>query len=301
MHAWEQIQKTVDYLDEHLAEEVNMEALAEQASLSLFYFQRLFCRLVNKPVAEYIKLRRMTKAADMLLAETDKNVMDIALECGFTSHESFSRAFKTAFGLTPTEYRKEKPAINRMIKPNLLLKYVLIDEGVPLITDGMVLEINRKVLDAPVLFTGLKRDVPLSVMQELGAGTGIDPLDELWNNIHDTKKELGVSNDKEELGVTFASAKPDCFCYFAGSICDANSTAVGPDTYTLLEGEYVVCTFEPDCFKTLVMDSLYKAQQYLYNIWLPKHSITTDPFEAERYKSHTPETTSMEIWLRIAQ
>ena len=190
MHAWEQIQKTVDYLDEHLAEEVNMEALAEQASLSLFYFQRLFCRLVNKPVAEYIKLRRMTKAADMLLAETDKNVMDIALECGFTSHESFSRAFKTAFGLTPTVYRKEKPAINRMIKPNLLLKYVLIDEGVPLITDGMVLEINRKVLDAPVLFTGLKRDVPLSVMQELGAGTGIDPLDDYGITSMILKKNL---------------------------------------------------------------------------------------------------------------
>lgn len=58
MHAWESIQKAVDYIDENLQEEVTTEMLAGLVSLSPFYFQRLFKRLVNKSVQEYIKLRQ---------------------------------------------------------------------------------------------------------------------------------------------------------------------------------------------------------------------------------------------------
>ncbi|HWQ43818.1 MAG TPA: AraC family transcriptional regulator, partial [Desulfosporosinus sp.] len=46
MHAWEQIQITVDYIEEHLAEEIKIENLAKLAALSQFYYQRLFSRLV---------------------------------------------------------------------------------------------------------------------------------------------------------------------------------------------------------------------------------------------------------------
>ena len=52
MYAWEQIQQTVDYIDKHLGEELAIDNLAEMASLSPFYYQRLFKRLVKKPVGE---------------------------------------------------------------------------------------------------------------------------------------------------------------------------------------------------------------------------------------------------------
>lgn len=48
MHAWEQIQKTIDYMEMHLCENINIEELAQIATLSLFYYQRLFHRLVKK-------------------------------------------------------------------------------------------------------------------------------------------------------------------------------------------------------------------------------------------------------------
>lgn len=67
MHAWEQVQLTVDYIEEHFNEKLEVERLAEIAALSPFYFQRLFSRLVKKPVTEYIKLRRMAKATELLL------------------------------------------------------------------------------------------------------------------------------------------------------------------------------------------------------------------------------------------
>jgi methylphosphotriester-DNA--protein-cysteine methyltransferase len=59
MHAWEQIQKVIDQIEEHLYEDVKTETLANTAALSQFYFQRLFKRLVQKTVNEYVKLRRL--------------------------------------------------------------------------------------------------------------------------------------------------------------------------------------------------------------------------------------------------
>ena len=50
MHAWESIQKTLNYIEEHIGEEIQIEELADLAGLSLFYYQRLFARLVKKPV-----------------------------------------------------------------------------------------------------------------------------------------------------------------------------------------------------------------------------------------------------------
>lgn len=175
MHAWEQIQQTIEFIEDHMNEEINIDNLAKLASLSPFYYQRLFSRLVKKPVAEYIKLRRMAKATEILL-QKDKRILDIALDLGFSSHEHFTRTFKDTFGLTPDDYRKNPVALNRMTKPELLLHYTLIDEGVPLITEGIVLEINRKEITKPLYFTGIKKEIPVQLLDGLGTESGEIPI-----------------------------------------------------------------------------------------------------------------------------
>jgi len=298
MHAWEQIQLTLDFIEDHLGEEINIESLAKMAALSPFYYQRLFSRLVKKPVAEYMRLRRMAKATEVLL-QKDQRILDIALELGFSSHEHFSRTFKDTFGMTPDEYRKNPKALNRMTKPELLLHYTLIDEGVPLITDGIVLEINRRKLTQPICFVGLEKKMPVQFVEGLGTESGVDPLDTLWREFHKQKvSELGLTDDAAEIGVAHPCLDEGYFSYFAGG---EFRPGVTPDDYTsweLPQGEYIVCTFEAENFEALVMDVLYKAQQYLYNTWLPNHKLQTEAFCAERYASHTPETTSMEVWLK---
>jgi AraC family transcriptional regulator len=96
MHAWESIQKTLDTIEKRIDEEVTINELANEAALSPFYFQRLFSRLVKKPVREYIKLRRLDRAC-VALRNTESRIIDIALDYGFGSHESFSRAFKEVY------------------------------------------------------------------------------------------------------------------------------------------------------------------------------------------------------------
>ncbi|GAU78837.1 helix-turn-helix domain-containing protein [Fusibacter sp. 3D3] len=299
MHAWEQIQLTIEYIEAHLEEEIDIVRLAEMASLSPFYYQRLFSRLVKKPVAEYVKRRRMAKATDLLL-QKDRRILDIALDLGFSSHEHFSRTFKDTFGLTPDEYRKNPQTFNRMTKPELLLHYILIDEGVPLITNGIVLEVNRKEITEPVHFIGLKKDIPVQFIEGLGTESGIDPLDTLWRNFHNQKQiKLEIPEDNEEIGVAYPCAVEGYFSYFAGA---KHESAKVPDDFIdweLPTGAYIVCSFEAENFEALVMDALYKAQNYIYNKWLQSHKLQTDAFCAERYASHSPKTTSMEIWLKL--
>lgn len=301
MNAWEQIQQTIEFIEEHLNEEINIENLAKMASLSPFYYQRLFSHLVKKPVAEYIKLRRMAKATETLL-QRDKRILDIALDLGFSSHEHFSRTFKDTFGMTPDDYRKNPQTLNRMTKPELLLHYTLIDEGVPLITAGIVLEINKRQIKEPICFIGIKKDVPVQLIEGLGTESGVDPLDSLWRSFHDQKKTaLGLSDEIEEIGISYPCSEVGYFSYFAGAKSQQRVIPEGYTSWELPHGEYIVCTLEAENFEALVMDTLYKAQQYIYNTWLPNHKLQTEAFCAERYESHSPETKSMEIWLKLMQ
>lgn len=108
MHAWKAVQQSVDYVEEHLQENIRAEDLAEMVGLSPFYFQRLFKRLVDKPLQEYIKLRRLAKAIEVLDAENQR-ILDVALDYGFASHANFTRAFKETFGITPSDFQQMFP------------------------------------------------------------------------------------------------------------------------------------------------------------------------------------------------
>lgn len=73
MQAWEAIQKTLDYMEEHYEEELTIEQLSTIAHLSRFYYQRLFYRLTGYTVSEYLRSVRLKMAAGLLKADNGKN------------------------------------------------------------------------------------------------------------------------------------------------------------------------------------------------------------------------------------
>lgn len=303
MYAWEQIQNTIDYIEDHLNQEISIADLAEKAGLSQFYYQRLFHRLVKKPVAEYIRLRRMAKAVDILLDEKQR-ILDIAQELGFETHEHFSRTFKNTYGMTPTEYRKKPQILNHMTKPELLLNYILIDEGVPLITNGIVIEINRKHMELDVIYVGFTKKLPLEYGAGLGVDPGVDVLGILWEEIHTYKNQVrSMVTGSEEVGVMLPCSENGFYNYFAGIHANVNKCEMESkiDQWVQPQGEYIVCSFEAENFDFLVTDALYKAQQYLFSTWLPNHKLQTEAFCLEHYETHTPETTKMEIWMKLME
>ncbi len=99
------IQNAINYIEEHLTEEIDFDKAADEAACSSFYFQRIFGILCDIPLSEYIRNRRLSLAGNELNA-SDAKVVDIALKYGYESPESFSRAFSKFHGITPSEAKK---------------------------------------------------------------------------------------------------------------------------------------------------------------------------------------------------
>ena len=99
------LQKTLDYIEEHIKEEISLEQLSALCFYSTHHYHRVFQSVIGIPVADYIKKRKLSVAAGEIIG-TDKKIIDIALNYGFNSHETFSRAFKRIFDITPNDYRK---------------------------------------------------------------------------------------------------------------------------------------------------------------------------------------------------
>lgn len=297
MKAWESIQNSILYIEENLAEPIDIRELSEIAYLSPFYYQRLFNRLVGKPVMEYIKLRRLAKAADYLKANSNQRIIDVALRFGFENHETFTRSFKTTYGMTPEKYREHPRQLSHFLMPDISLYYHLVDENVPLISNGITLEVSRQHLDSPRVFCGL------SIQNPMNDTPGVDLLGELWDKFHHQKSSIhNIKLDGQDVGVSSPGETPDCFTYFVGA--EVSSIDYTPTDFTewhMPIGNYVICSFEAEDFYQLVTNALNKARDYMFGVWMPNHNLISELFMAELYYDTTPEASKMEIWLKIKE
>ena len=103
----EYIQKfnqALEYIDDHFAEEITLEDVADKIGFSKYHFSRLFKQYTDYTFCDYLTYRRM-KAAEEYLGHPDLSITDIALAAGFPSISTFNRVFKQAKNCTPSEYR----------------------------------------------------------------------------------------------------------------------------------------------------------------------------------------------------
>lgn len=301
MHAWEAIEQSLTFIEEHLTEEISTEELANIVSLSPFYFQRLFKRLVNKSVQEYVKLRRLAKVIENL-GDFGQRILDVALDYGFSSHANFTRAFKETYGITPEDYRRDLPMLNTFDKPEVSMNYVLVDEGVPLVAGDIVLEIQRKSLANPETYLGLETAIRISEQIPAGESTGVDAPGQLWKRYHVEKASIAATLDTSlEMGMSHTEdAAQGLFTYFAGGLAP-NVPSQLQDGFVKKElpaGEYIVCKIEAEKFEDLVAVALDQASKYLFGTWLPHHNLATEPFSAEKYYRNAEDMAYMEIWVK---
>ncbi len=88
-----------------LDEDLSLGSLSRLAGLSRFHFEREFTRDTGETVKQYTQRLRLERAAFRLLLQS-ASILDVALDCGFRSHETFTRAFRRRFGLSPRDYRR---------------------------------------------------------------------------------------------------------------------------------------------------------------------------------------------------
>lgn len=107
MENTELIYKAICYAKHHYSDtSMSVEKVADHAGFSMDYFNRIFLAHTGFTVMAYINYMRVKKAV-VLLRNTDKTVLEIALEVGYDSHEGFIKAFKKHYGVTPSDYRKK--------------------------------------------------------------------------------------------------------------------------------------------------------------------------------------------------
>ncbi len=96
-----QLNAAINYIEEHLTDTIDMEKVSRLACCSVFHFQRMFSYLAEIPLSEYIRRRKMTRAAFDLQSGNEK-VIDIALKYGYDSPTAFNRAFQSIHGIAPS-------------------------------------------------------------------------------------------------------------------------------------------------------------------------------------------------------
>jgi len=112
--------QALDFIESSLKDEITTGDVAFNCAFSLFHFHRIFLAITGQTIKEYIRKRRLTEAARELV-ESEKPIIDIALDFQFEAQESFTKAFKKYFGITPGRYRRGGMHFDRLYQHCLTL------------------------------------------------------------------------------------------------------------------------------------------------------------------------------------
>lgn len=173
------MQKAVNYIEDHITDELDYADIAKEAACSVFYFQRIFGILCGISLGEYIRSRRLTLAGSELSSDNAK-VIDIALKYGYESPESFSRAFLKFHGITPSEAKKDgsrlrsfsRVSVQIILKGGNIMDYRIVEkEAFKIIekveTHSIVDSENLNTL--PEFWTRARQDGTLRTLLEIGS------------------------------------------------------------------------------------------------------------------------------------
>ena len=245
----ENLSAAVAYIEDHLDQEISVDAAARIACCSAYYFQRMFTYVAGITLGEYIRRRRMTQAA-FELQRTDEKVLDIALKYGYTSPTAFNRAFQSVHGITPTAARNGGSVLNAYPPIKLSVK----------ITGGEAMSYH--ITEKPAMrLVGIR--MPITADMEESQRT----IPEFWENTLEsgTFDEIIKLSDQEPRGILGASVylNPDEIFYYI-----AVATAAEPP-----EGMYA-CEIPASSWVIFENDGHFKENvqsvfRRFYTEWLP--------------------------------
>ena len=114
------VYKVIFYIEQNYNKDLTLEELSKVASFSKYHFHRIFKSIVGENVGDYI--RRVRLSSTTLKFKTNQKITEIALDSGYETNSSFSKAFKKHFGITPKEFSKnaKKKKGNTMLMPEIL-------------------------------------------------------------------------------------------------------------------------------------------------------------------------------------
>lgn len=130
----DRIQNAIDYVEDHLSEKIHIKEVAKTTLMSQSSFYVIFSNILGTTVKDYIRKRRLSLSAHDLV-KTDLSILELALKYQYGTYESYSRAFKKLFGMSPKNYREKNLYTN--IFPRVNLTYEILLGGNHMISKEM--------------------------------------------------------------------------------------------------------------------------------------------------------------------
>jgi AraC family transcriptional regulator len=279
----ERMNGAVDYFEENLADEIDMNKAARIACCSVYHFQRIFAFAAEMTPGEYVRLRRMSAAAFDL--QQNEKVIDVAMKYGYNSPTAFTRAFMNVHGVTPSAVKKK----------GIMLK------SFPRITFQMSIkggkEMNYKIMEKPAMrFVGKKETVPTI------NGQNFTRVPQIWNEVMEDGTfekicKLSNGNPSGVLGICVDFENEQLNYYIASST--AEKVPEGMEELYVPAGLWVV--FE--CVGPLPK-ALQEVWKRIYTEWFPSSGYEhAGGAEIEWYSDGDgcAEDYVSEIWIPIVK
>jgi AraC family transcriptional regulator len=286
------IQRALDYIEDHLMETLTLESLAEKACFSPYHFHRVFQAMVGDSVMEYVRKRRLTVAAERLFYH-DEKVIDIALEVGFQYQESFNRAFKKHFGMSPKQYRKAE-YLSGPFRGKVCLKPKEFQGGVrmePKLTVKPAFHIIGYELKTRNEDGQNNRDIPEFWQQYIRNDLGANIPSPIHKHV-----ELGLCTDfQPESGE---------FTYVIGMEVDAGTKPLEGMVYrSFPEQEYAVFT-TPKADEAAFTASIQSTLNKVFTEWFPQsgyeHAGTAE-FELYDERCYGDDNKEIDIYIPVVK
>jgi len=171
---------TLLHIQTHLEQDLRLDVLAKRVGFSAYHFHRIFREVIGEPAKEYIRRLRIDRAAYRLKI-SEETILQIALDAGFKTHESFTRAFRRQFGITPSEFRRNSLQASRarkkQIQPTYLADFHVKDESGLLPNHSTAMQVRLEHV-RPLIVAFVRHVGPYEKLLDKGS-----PMSLLWEEL----------------------------------------------------------------------------------------------------------------------
>jgi AraC family transcriptional regulator len=188
MDSLKRLNEAIGFIEENLTSDIDFKEVARIAYCSEYHFQRMFSYLAGVSLSEYIRRRRLSSAAFELI-NSNMRILDIAIKYGYSSPDSFTRAFQSLHGISPSEARRKCQSLKAFPRMTFQLS----------IQGGN--EMNYRIVEKEAFhLVGIKKRVPIIF-------NGVNPeIAAMWQSLDlekiNTLKQL---SNVEPIGLLSAS------------------------------------------------------------------------------------------------